>query len=60
MGETATHILTLGGNEDDAVRKEFEDKAKLLGYWWPKSVPLPQVGVIKVTSEDGTSTGKVT
>jgi uncharacterized protein (TIGR02594 family) len=60
MGETATHILTLGGNESDAVRKEFEDKAKWLGYWWPKSVPSPQVGVIEVTSTDGTPTGKVT
>jgi hypothetical protein len=52
--------LTLGGNESDAVRKEFEDKAKWLGYWWPKSVPMPQVGVIEATSKDGTATGKVT
>jgi uncharacterized protein (TIGR02594 family) len=60
MGETATQILTLGGNESDAVRKQFEPKSKLRGYWWPKSVPLPQGGVIKVTSEDGNPTGKVT
>jgi uncharacterized protein (TIGR02594 family) len=62
MGETATHILTLGGNENDAVRKEFEDRAKLLGYWWPKSdrAPPPQMGVINVTSAGGTTTGKVT
>jgi uncharacterized protein (TIGR02594 family) len=60
MGETATQILTLGGNESDAVRKQFEPKSKLWGYWWPKLVPLPQGGVIEVTSEDGNPTGKVT
>jgi hypothetical protein len=29
MGETATQILTLGGNESDAVRNQFEPRAKL-------------------------------
>jgi uncharacterized protein (TIGR02594 family) len=60
MGETATQILTLGGNESDAVRKQFEPKSKLRGYWWPRSVPLPEGGVIEVTSEDGNPTGTVT
>jgi len=31
MGETATQILTLGGNESDAVREQFEPKSKLRG-----------------------------
>ena len=60
MGETSTQILTLGGNESDAVRTQFEPRAKLLGYWWPKSVPQPQGGVIEVTSEAGNPVGKVT
>jgi hypothetical protein len=60
MGETATQILTLGGNESDAVRNQFEPRAKLFGYWWPKSVPVPEGGVIKVTSEAGNPEGKVT
>jgi uncharacterized protein (TIGR02594 family) len=60
MGETATQILTLGGNESDAVRTQFEPKNKLWGYWWPKLVPLPQGGVIEVASEAGSPTGKVT
>ena len=60
MGETATEILTLGGNESDAVRVQFEPRAKLFGYWWPKSVPLPQGGVIAVTSEAGHPVGTVT
>jgi len=60
MGETATQILTLGGNESDAVRLQFEPRAKLRGYWWPKTLPLPQGGVIKVTSEAGNPVGTVT
>ena len=60
MGETATQILTLGGNESDAVRIQFEPRAKLLGYWWPESVTLPQGGVIEVTSDAGSPVGKVT
>src|SRR5215469_16364221 len=60
MGETDTQVLTLGGNESNAVRKQFEPKVQLLGYWWPKSVPLPQGGVITVTSENGNPPGKVT
>ena len=60
MGETATQILTLGGNESDAVRNQFEPRAKLLGYWWPESVPVPDGDVINVTSEAGNPEGKVT
>lgn len=44
-GEDATHVSTLGGNEDDAVRIEPLAKNSatfgLIGYWWPKSVALP-------------------
>jgi uncharacterized protein (TIGR02594 family) len=60
MGETKTQVLTLGGNESDAVRKQFEPSARLFGYWWPKSVSLPQGGVIKVKSVDGNPEGSET
>jgi uncharacterized protein (TIGR02594 family) len=60
MGETSTQILTLGGNESDAVREQFEPKSQLFGYWWPKSVPLPAGGIITATSENGHPAGKVT
>lgn len=37
--ETATHVQTIGGNENDAVMIEAVPKAGnsmgLLGYWWP-------------------------
>ena len=60
MGETPTQVLTLGGNESDAVRRQFEPKAKLWGYWWPKAVAPPHLGAIAVTSVDGNPPGTVT
>jgi len=57
MGETTAQVLTLGGNESDAVREQFEPKTRLVGYFWPKLVALPKVGAIKVTSEDGHPVG---
>lgn len=66
MGETATQVLTLGGNESDAVRKQFESKGNsksssgLWGYWWPKSVQLPDPKPIRVSSAGAVIGGKVT
>lgn len=61
MGETATQILTLGGNESDAVRQQFEGKHHLVGYFWPKEVPLPAaVEPIEVSEKDGHPIGSVT
>jgi len=57
MGETKTQVLTLGGNESNAVRKQFEPKTRLVGYFWPKSLDLPKGGSFKVTSEDGNPVG---
>lgn len=59
VGETNTQVLTLGGNESDAVRKQFEPKAKLRGYWWPKSEPLPKIGAIRVKDAAGHPAGSV-
>jgi uncharacterized protein (TIGR02594 family) len=60
MGETDTQVLTLGGNESDAVRQQFEPKSQLFGYWWPKLVPAPTIGPIKVDAKDGHPVGSVT
>lgn len=57
MGETKTQVLTLGGNESDAVREQFEPKARLVGFFWPKSIPTPAGGVITVSSQDGHPVG---
>ena len=60
MGETDTQVLTLGGNESDAVRKQFEPKSRLVGYFWPASVARPAGGGIKVSAADGHPVGSVT
>jgi uncharacterized protein (TIGR02594 family) len=57
MGETNSQVLTLGGNESDAVREQFEPKTRLVGCFWPKSVDLPKGRAIKVKSEDGHPVG---
>jgi uncharacterized protein (TIGR02594 family) len=50
VGEDATHVSTLGGNENDAVQIEALPKSSatfgLIGYWWPKSIPLTTGGPI--------------
>lgn len=49
-GEDANSIWVLGGNESDMVQIEALPKSSdsfgLIGYWWPKSVPLPTIGAI--------------
>jgi uncharacterized protein (TIGR02594 family) len=49
-GEDATHVWVLGGNENDMVQIEALPKSSatfgLIGYWWPKSVPLPVTGPV--------------
>lgn len=35
LGETETHVILLGGNQDDAVNVSGYDKARVLGYVWP-------------------------
>lgn len=49
-GEDAGHVWTLGGNENDMVQIEALAKESasfgLLGYWWPKAVPLPTGGAV--------------
>lgn len=48
--ETEGYIETLGGNEQDAVRRELLAKNGghfgLIGYWWPKIVQLPTIKAI--------------
>jgi uncharacterized protein (TIGR02594 family) len=59
MGETSSQVLTLGGNESDAVREQFEPKLRLVGYFWPKSVDVPKGGAVKVKAGDGHPVGPV-
>lgn len=63
-GEHAGLISTLGGNESDMVRIEDLNGAGrtfgLVGYYWPKAVPLPVVGKLPVQSASASGSGKVT
>lgn len=49
-GETDNYVYTLGGNEGDMVQIEPLHKESatfgLVGYWWPKSVALPNLNPI--------------
>jgi hypothetical protein len=49
-GEDDDGLWILGGNEDDMVQIEELSKVSksfgLVGYWWPKSYPLPKAGKI--------------
>lgn len=49
-GEDTNNVWTLGGNESDMVQIEALPKSSssfgLIGYWWPKSVPLPATGQV--------------
>lgn len=60
LGETASSVLTLGGNQGDMVKQGYEPKARLRGYWWPKGVPLPKVGAIKATNAGAATVTKET
>jgi len=49
-GEDANHVRVLGGNENDQVMDEDMPKSSpsfgLVGYWWPKGVPVASGGPV--------------
>lgn len=51
-GEDATRVWTLGGNENDMVEIAALPKNSssfgLIGYYWPASLPLPQIGAVEM------------
>lgn len=63
-GEHDGLISTLGGNESDMVKIEDLNGAAqtfgLVGYYWPKSAPLPIIGKLPVQSASSIGSGKVT
>jgi hypothetical protein len=58
------YINTLGGNESDMVREELLNPHGatfgLVGYYWPKSVPLPAIGKLPLQVAASIGSGKVT
>jgi len=39
LGETASHVMLLGGNQGDAVSVAAYPKTRLIGLRWPQTVP---------------------
>lgn len=52
LGENGKGILALGGNQSDQVCRQYEPRARIVGYYWPKSAPPPVVGRITVADSD--------
>ena len=61
-GENDTHVWVLGGNESNMVQVEALPKDSptfgLIGYYWPKSVPLPTGGPVIMPVGSPTSVQK--
>jgi len=57
-GELGNNLWILGGNENNMVQIEALPRSAgnfgLVGYWWPKSVPVPSTG--PVTMPQGSPT----
>ena len=58
LGENDRGILALGGNQSDQVCRQYELRNRIVGYFWPKSHPLPktQKTIVKddaIAREDG-------
>jgi uncharacterized protein (TIGR02594 family) len=58
-GENADEIWALGGNESDMVQIEALPKSSasfgVIGYYWPKSVPLPAIAPVIMPGGSPTS-----
>lgn len=59
VGENERGTLALGGNQSDQVCRQYEPKSRIVGYFWPKSQPLPKVGTI-IVKDDGRREGSET
>lgn len=58
-GEGSAGVYALGGNQSDQVKYEYEPRDKVVGYYWPKTAPLPTLGPVPVSAKPSGS-GTVT
>lgn len=48
-GESAAGIRGIGGNESDGVKRSMHERARVVGYYWPATAPLPaRIGPIPI------------
>jgi uncharacterized protein (TIGR02594 family) len=60
LGENENGVLALGGNQSDQVCRQYEPRARITGYWWPKTATLPKVGRIIVADAGAHVSGSET
>lgn len=54
MGQTKDGFLTvLGGNQGNAVTIAKFDRTRVVGYYWPKEVPVPLNKTLSIVSVTG-------
>jgi uncharacterized protein (TIGR02594 family) len=50
-------IVGVGGNQGDAVTAADYGASRLVGYWWPRALPLPAIGhapaILRPTGREG-------
>lgn len=58
-GQTADgRNVGVGGNQDDQVSAAAYGTSRLVGYWWPKSHPLPKAGHVPAIIRPGAVAGR--
>jgi uncharacterized protein (TIGR02594 family) len=51
--DKAGNLMVLGGNQGDAVNVKPFGRERVLGYVWPKGIPLPAIQTLPVLDSDG-------
>lgn len=57
MGENDNGIVALGGNQKNKVCLQYEPKNRVVGYYWPVTLPAPTCGAIYAPSLAGVTAG---
>lgn len=58
-GQTADgRNVAVGGNQNDAVTAATYGTDRVVGYWWPKSHPLPKTGHLPAIIRAGATAGR--
>ncbi len=52
QGQTKNKIVIISGNSDNGVTLAGYPTARLIGYYWPRGVPMPKAGPINVKSSE--------
>lgn len=51
LGEHGDRIRIFGGNQGNRVCATWISRTRLRGYFWPRAVPLPPLGVIALKND---------